>query len=72
MAGLPAPGGTADIGVLVTLVRTFFSVGVPEGPVEGVVTLGSAGFSWRGLQAVTEPMPTIARALSTKAYLRSL
>jgi len=72
IAGLPPPGGTADIGVLVTLVRTFFSVGVPEGSVDGVVTLVSAGFSLRGLQAtVTEPMPTIANRLSRRADFRS-
>ena len=54
-----------------TLVRMFFSVGVPEGLVEGVVTLVSAGFSWRGLQdTVTEPMLTIASALSSRAGLR--
>jgi hypothetical protein len=61
------------MGVRVTLVRTFFSVGVPDGVVDGVVTLVSAGFSLRGLQAtVTEPMPTIASALSSRADLRSL
>jgi len=54
------------------LVRTFFSVGVPEGSVDGVVTLVSAGFSLRGLQAtVTEPMPTIANRLSRRADFRS-
>jgi hypothetical protein len=71
IAGLPPPGGTADIGVLVTLVRMLFSGGVPEGSVEAG-TLVSAGFSWRGLQAtVTDPIPTIANRLNRRADFRS-
>ena len=67
----PPPGGTAEMGLRVTLVRMPFSVGLGAVLLGLGATLVSAGFSLRGLHAtVTEPIPRTASALSPSDILR--
>ncbi|MFN8073485.1 MAG: hypothetical protein U0R66_17000 [Mycobacterium sp.] len=71
-ATFPPPGET-DIGARVTLVCTFFSVGLGVALLELGGTLVSAGFSVRGLHAtVTEPTAITATPLKHRVRERIL